>query len=371
MTEKHTDMAMLNKVLEWTEHFDFAAVTPQRVEAALARQQRDINDLGALLSPAGAAYLEEMAALAQECSLRFFGRSLTLYTPMYIANHCVNQCLYCGYKRGNQIRRAKLSLAEIEAEAAFIAASGIKDILVLTGESRVHSNVDYIGQAVELLRRFFPSLGLEIYPLRQEEYRKLHRLGADFISVYQETYDPVLYAQVHPAGPKRNYAWRFGANDRALAAGFRGASFGALLGLGGFRRDVMACGAHAWLIQEKYPQAELGFSVPRIRPYPNREKNESSVGEAELLQIILSLRLFMPWAGISLSTRESAYFRDHCIGLGITRLSAGVSTGVGGRREEEKGDQQFRKADGRSVEEVCQAVMSRGFQPVFNDYIRV
>jgi 2-iminoacetate synthase len=155
-----------------------------------------------------------------------------------------------------------------------------------------------------------------------------------------------------------------------LAAGFRGASFGVLLGLGNFRRDVLACAAHAHMIQEKYPQAEIAFSVPRIRPFPNKEKNNSGVQEAELLQIILALRLFMPWAGISLSTRESAYFRDHCIGLGITRLSAGVSTGVGGHSDGEKGDQQFRKSDERSVDEVCQAIIKRGCQPVFNDYIR-
>ncbi|MDR1397623.1 MAG: 2-iminoacetate synthase ThiH [Desulfarculales bacterium] len=362
---------MIDKVQKIMSGFDYAAVTPRRVEAALKREHRDCNDLGALLSPAAAVYLEDMAVLARDVSLRFFGRNVSLYTPLYIANYCVNRCLYCGYNHDNHIRRARLSPAEIAAEAAAIAATGLKDILLLTGESRIYSSPAYIGQAVEILNRYFPSVGLEIYPLRLEQYGRLHELGSDFISVYQETYDPALYDRVHLSGPKKNYSWRFGANERALAAGFRGASFGVLLGLGDFRRDVLACAAHALLVQEKYPQAEIGFSVPRIRPYPNREKNETGIGEAQLLQIILSLRLFMPWAGISLSTRESAHFRDNCIGLGITRLSAGVSTGVGGHLGGEKGDQQFHKADPRSAPEICRALVSRGYQPVFRDYIRV
>ena len=351
--------------------YNFQAVTPKRVEAALAAERRNTADLGALLAPAATAYLEPMARLARDATRRFFGRNISLYTPMYIANHCVNECVYCGYNRKNDIRRASLSFEEIEAEAAAIAATGLQEILLLTGESKLHSQVGYIAEAVKILRRHFRCVGIEVYPMDEDEYRIIHEAGADYVSVYQETYDPELYDRVHLSGPKKNYAYRFHANDRALAAGFRGASFGALLGLGGFRRDVLACGAHASMMLAKYPWAEVGFSVPRIRPYPNQEKNEVDVHEPELLQVILALRLFMPWAAISLSTRESGWFRDHCIGLGVTRMSAGVSTGVGGHSSEEKGDQQFHKADDRGVEEIKAVIAAHGCQPVFNDYVRV
>lgn len=351
--------------------FDFNRVGPRQVEAALNREQRDIVDLAALLSPAAANYLEPMAQAAQALTRRFFGRNISLFAPLYIANHCVNECVYCGYNRQNDIVRARLSYEEIEREAEAVAAGGIRDLLVLTGESRRHSDVDYIAEALSRLGRYFPALGLEVYPLIVDEYRKVKAAGADFVSLYQETYDPDLYAQVHLSGPKRDYAFRLGAQERALLAGFRGVSLGALLGLGDFRRDVLACGLHALMIQEKFPEAEIGFSVPRIRPFPNQEKNAANVGEAELLQVILALRLFRPWASISLSTRESARFRDHCIGLGVTRLSAGVSTAVGGYGSSEKGDPQFHKSDQRGVEKVCQAITARGAQPVFNDHVRL
>ncbi|UQZ90921.1 2-iminoacetate synthase ThiH [Deltaproteobacteria bacterium Smac51] len=352
-------------------NFDFEAVTSNQVHRALAKERLALDDLGVLLSPAGFLHIEEMALKAREVTARFFGRNIALYTPLYIANHCVNECSYCGYNLRNHIRRAKLSFKEIETEAEAIAATGLTEILLLTGESRVKSDVDYIAGAVKILARHFRCVGIEVYPMNVDEYRQIQQAGADYVSVYQETYDPDLYDRVHLSGPKKDYAWRFGANQRALEAGFRGVSFGALLGLGDFRRDVLATGAHAELIARKYPQAEISFSTPRLRPFPNQEKNESHVGEAELAQVILALRLFMPWAGLSLSTRERAEFRDHLIGLGITRLSAGVETGVGGHSGEGKGDEQFHKSDGRSVEEVRRAIAAKGCQPVFNDYVRV
>ena len=341
------------------------------VEAALKKNRRDLHDLGILLSPAAAAYLEDMASEVRRETLRFFGRNIGLYTPLYVANYCVNECVYCGYNRSNQIRRGRLTEGEIEDEARAIAATGLTDILLLTGESRAQSGVKYIGRATEILARHFKSVGLEVYPLKTEEYQYLQNLGADFVSVYQETYDPLLYNKVHLSGPKKNYAWRFNAQERALEAGFRGVAFGALLGLGDFRRDTLASGAHAWLISKKFPLAEIAFSTPRLRPCPNKEKTSCQVGETELTQIILALKLFMPWAGLSLSTRERAWYRDNMIGLGVTRLSAGVKTAVGGHSGDDKGDEQFHKSDSRDVQEVCRAIIERGFQPVFNDYVRL
>jgi len=363
--------AMIQQVQRTMFDFDFIRVSGPQVEATLQKERLEPLDLGVLLSPAAGGKLEEMARAARAATLRHFGRNIGLYTPIYIANYCVNECSYCGYNRKNDIRRGRLNLKEIEAEAEAIAATGLTDILLLTGESKLHSDVEYIGRAVAVLARYFSSVGIEIYPLDVDEYRHLRGQGADFVSVYQETYDPALYDAVHLSGPKKDYAWRFGAQDRALAGGFRGAAFGALLGLGDFRRDVLACGLHARLIQKKYPQAELSFSTPRIRPHPNQPSQSHDVSEADLLQVILALRLFMPWAGLSLSTRETARFRDQAIGLGITRLSAGVSTSVGGHNGADKGDEQFHKSDERGVEEVCRAIVKRGGQPVFSDYVRL
>ncbi len=361
---------MMDKVVEaW--RFDFASVAEADVRRALDRERLSLSDFAALLAPPAMKFLDEMADRAGEATARFFGRNVGLYTPLYIANHCVNECSYCGYNLKNRIRRAKLSYEEIEAEARAIAAGGLTDILLLTGESRAKSDVPYIAGAVKILARHFRSVGIEVYPMSVDEYREVREAGADYVSVYQETYDPALYDKVHISGPKKDYAWRFGANLRALEAGFRGVSFGALLGLGDFRRDVLACGAHAFHVARKYPMAEISFSTPRIRPYPNQPRNESYMGEAELAQVILALRLFMPWAGLSLSTRERAAFRDEFIGRAVTRLSAGVSTGVGGHEGDSKGDEQFHKSDERGVEEVRRAIIAKGCQPVFNDYVRV
>ena len=348
--------------------FDFELVTFDDVAASLARDNVDINDLGVFLSPAAASRLDDMASRAKELTERFFSRNIALF---YLANHRINHCDYCGYNMSNLIRRARLTHEEIENEAAAIAATGLKEILLLTGESRVRSSVEYIAHSIEIMKRHFEVIGIEVYPMEVDEYKALHRAGADFISVYQETYDPVLYDEVHIRGPKKIYNYRLNANVRALEAGFRGASFAALLGLGDFRRDAMACGIHAFTVNQRFPHAEIGFCVPRLRSYPNRGDQVADVAESELLQVLLAYRLFMPRASISLSTRESAAFRDSCIGLGVTRFSAGVQTGVGGHAEEEKGDEQFHKADNRSVDEMVQAIAAKGGQPIFNARTRI
>ena len=208
--------------------------------------------------------------------------------------------------------------------------------------------------------------------MNTDEYAYLKECGADFVSVYQETYDPVKYKEVHLRGPKRVFGYRFDAQERALLGGMRGVSFGALLGLHDFRRDAYAAGLHAYLIQQRYPRAEISFSCPRMRPYKNNEKNNPhDVHERQLLQVILAYRLFLPFAGITISTRERAGFRDHIIGMAATKISAGVKTGVGGHEEEAKGDEQFVISDPRSVDEVVAAIANHGLQPVFTDYLLV
>jgi 2-iminoacetate synthase len=253
-----------------------------------------------------------------------------------------------------------------------IAKSGLKEILILTGECRGQSNVKYIGEAVKIAKKYFSTIGIEIYPLNSDEYNFLRERGADFVSVYQETYDMVKYESVHLSGPKRVFPYRFNAQERALIGGMRGVAFGSLLGLSDFRKDAFAAGIHADLIRKKYPHAEISFSLPRLRPYINNEDNNpNDVHEKQLLQVMLAYRLFMPFAGITISTRERAGFRDNVIGMAATKISAGVSVGVGGHEEETKGDEQFEISDPRSVKEVCSAIMERGLQPVYTDYIYV
>lgn len=366
------DSDIMDKVLNHIKAYDYGLYTGKDVEKALAKDQLSLHDYAAVLSPAALPYLEDMAHKALSETRKHFGNSVCLFTPLYIANYCENLCVYCGFNCKNKIRRGKLSYGEIETELKAIAATGLKEILILTGESRGQSGLEYIGAAVKLAAKYFSTIGIEIYPLNVDEYRYLNQCGADFVSVYQETYNTDKYEQVHERGPKRIFPYRFHAQERALLGGMRGVAFGALLGLDDYRKDAYGAGLHAYFIQQKYPHAEISFSTPRLRPYINNaENNPNDVHETQLLQVMLAYRLFMPYAGITISTREKSVFRDHVIGMAATKISAGVSVGVGGHMEEEKGDEQFEISDPRSVSEVHQMILNRGLQPVYTDYIRV
>lgn len=363
---------IMDQVLTAMNEYDYENYTATDVERTLDKEQMSVEDYKVLLSPAALHYLEPMAKKASIETKKHFGNSIGLFTPLYIANYCENHCTYCGFSATNKIKRATLSREEAEEELKAIAATGLKEILFLTGESRHKSSVEYIGETIKLATKYFSTIGIEIYPLNTEEYAYIKSCGADFVSVYQETYNIEKYAEVHLWGSKRVYPYRFDAQERALRGGFRGVAFGALLGLDDFRKDAFAAGYHAHLIQQKYPHAEVSFSVPRLRPYINNaDNNPKDVHEKQLLQVMLAYRLFMPYAGITISTRERAGFRDNVIGLAANKMSAGVNVGVGGHHEEQKGDEQFEISDERSVAEIAQMIRSRGFQPVFTDYIRV
>ena len=363
---------VMERVLAGVAAYDYNQYTAQDVERVLQSTNLNLNGFGALLSPAAQPYLEQMARKAQLETRKHFGTSICLFTPLYIANYCENHCVYCGFNCHNHIQRAKLTTEEIERELQAIAATGLQEILLLTGESRTASSVEYIGEAVKLAARYFRNVGIEIYPLNSEEYRYLNQCGADFVSVYQETYNPDKYEQVHLSGHKRVYPYRFYSQERALLGGMRGVAFGALLGLDDFRKDAFATGLHAYYTQKKYPQAEISFSCPRMRPYiHNAYNNPNEVHETQLLQVMLAYRLFLPYAGITISTRERAGFRDHVVGMCATKISAGVNVGVGGHEEEQKGDEQFEISDNRSFLQMYQDMEGEGLQPVLNDYVYV
>ncbi|NMD71761.1 2-iminoacetate synthase ThiH [Bacillus sp. DNRA2] len=366
------DSDFMERVITAAKEYDYENYNSRDVETALSKDQLTLDDFAAILSPAAMPYLEDMARKAKLETRKHFGNSISLFTPLYIANYCENECTYCGFAATNKIIRGNLSMDEAEAELKAIAATGLKEILLLTGESRHKSPVHYIGETIKLATKYFSTVGIEIYPLNVDEYAFLHSCGADFVSVYQETYNPDKYEQVHLWGSKRIFPYRFHAQERAILGGMRGVAFGALLGLDDFRKDAFATGLHATLIQQKYPHAEISFSTPRLRPYINNAANNpKDVHEKQLLQVMLAYRLLMPFAGITISTRERANFRDNVIGLVATKMSAGVNVGVGGHDEEQKGDQQFEISDERSVKEVHDVIVARGLQPVYTDYLRV
>ena len=360
------------QVIAAMNNYDYDKYTAKDVENAINAVNRTPEDFAALLSPAALPYLEQMAQAAKIEKEKHFGNSICFFTPIYIANYCENYCIYCGFNCHNKIKRAKLNYEEIEEEMQAIAKTGLQEILILTGESKKMSSVEYIGEACKIARKYFKVIGLEVYPMNSDEYAYLHKCGADYVTVFQETYNSDKYETLHLSGHKRIYPYRLNAQERALKGGMRGVGFAALLGLDDFRKDAFATGYHAYLLQRKYPHAEIAFSCPRLRPIINNDRiNPMDVHEPQLLQVVCAYRLFMPFASITVSTRECARVRDNLVSIAATKISAGVSTGIGSHVEdiEDKGDDQFEISDGRSVDEVYKALLDHDLQPVMNDYV--
>lgn len=369
-----------SKVMEHMNSYDYSSYTGRAVMAALEHETCSIEDFKALLSPAAEPFLEMMAQRASRETSRHFGNTVYMFTPLYIANYCENYCVYCGFNCYNHINRMKLSAEQIEKEMKVIADSGMEEILILTGESRSQSDVTYIGEACKLARKYFRMVGLEIYPVNTDEYRYLHECGADYVTVFQETYDADKYETLHLMGHKRVWPYRFDSQERALMGGMRGVAFSALLGLSDFRKDALATALHAYFLQRKYPHAEMSLSCPRLRPIINNDQiNPLDVHEKQLCQILCAYRIFLPFAGITVSSRESADFRNGIVKIAATKVSAGVSTGIGDHESKysgkdscsEQGDEQFEINDNRSLEHMYSDIEGEGLQPVLNDYLYV
>lgn len=367
------DSDIMDRVIAEMNSYDADIYTAKDVKEALAAETCSVDNFKALLSPAALPFLEEIAQKAQKETRKHFGNSVAIFTPLYIANYCENYCVYCGFNCHNKIKRAQLNAEEIEKEMQAIAETGLEEVLILTGESPNKSSVEYIGEACKIAKKYFKLIGLEVYPMDSKDYAYLHECGADFVTVFQETYNSDKYKTLHLGGRKRIFPYRLNAQERAIMGGMRGVGFAALLGLDDFRKDALATGMHAYLLQKKYPHAEIAFSCPRLRPIINNDKiNPKDVHEPQLLQIICAYRIFMPFASITISTRECERFRDNIIQIAATKISAGVNVGIGGHsQEEEKGDGQFEISDGRSVDEIYQMIEDNGMQPVMTDYIYV
>ena len=368
------DSDIPDRVIAEMNGYDPSIYTENDVRRALEHDEKTVDDFKALLSPAALPLLEEIAEAARAETKKHFGNSVNMFTPLYISNYCENYCIYCGFNCHNKIHRAKLNAEEIEHEMQAIAKTGLQEILILTGESKKMSDVKYIGEACKIARKYFKVVGLEVYPMNSDEYRYVHECGADYVTVFQETYNSDKYETLPLAGHKRIFPYRANTQERALMGGMRGVGFAALLGLSDFRKDALATGMHAYLIQRKYPHAEIAFSCPRLRPIINNDKiNPKDVHEPQLLQVICAYRLFMPFASITISTRECQRFRDNVVDIAATKISAGVDVGIGGHdgEREKKGDEQFEISDGRNVDEVYKALTDKGLQPVMSDYIYV
>lgn len=344
--------------------------TADDVESALGAATLNAYHFISLLSPAAGPYIEEMARRAHSLTRQRFGKTISLFAPLYTANFCSNMCAYCGFNAKNPIERLALTPRQALEEAEFIHGLGFRHILLLSGEAPKISSLEYFIEVCDLIRPLFPSISVEIYPMSVDQYRALIEHGVDGLTVFQETYNEELYPRYHLGGKKRNYRWRLETPDRGGEAGLRRIGLGALLGLDNWRVEGFHMGLHAMYLMKKYWKSQVFISFPRLRPAAGAFQPMHPVSDADLVQLLTALRLFLPDTGFTLSTRESAELRDHLIPLGITSMSAGSKTDPGGYTHPQgsEAEAQFRIADDRSPEIVADAIRRFGYEPVWKDW---
>ncbi len=365
-------MSFLDVVNQF-ETFDFDAylgdVTLSDVQQSLNRDRLGPYDLLNLLSGTAQDMLEEMALKSQQITHQYFGRTIGLYAPLYISDYCTNHCTYCGFNCTSNAKRLKLSLEQIESEAQVISDMGIRHILVLTGEAPQITPMEYLEDTIMLLKKYFSSIGIEMFPMDEDAYRRLKVAGVDSLTVYQEVYDKNIYKEVHPEGKKADYAYRLLTPERGAKAGFRAVNIAPLFGLGKPVSESFLAALHAKYLEKEFPDVEISLSLPRMTKADGGISPRHLLPDRQFVQFILAWRLFMPRLGITISTRESADFRDKLLPLGVTRYSAGSKTDVGGYAlKDDEATAQFEVTDTRSVEEVSQMIRDKGFQPVFKDW---
>jgi 2-iminoacetate synthase len=345
-----------------------AAKCPADVEAALATEHPGLDGFMALLSPAAAAYLEPMAQRAHRLTVQRFGKTILMYAPLYLSNECTNGCRYCGFNARNDVPRRTLTVDEAEAEARVLHTRGFRHLLLVTGEAPMAADTDYLAAVVTRLRPLFSSISIEVYPMAEAGYRQVIAAGIDGLTIYQETYDRALYAEMHPFGRKRDFDFRLRAPEHAAAAGMRRIGIGALLGLGKFRVEAFCTGLHALHLARHCWRTHLTVSFPRMRPADGGFQPLNPVSDRDFVQLICALRLLLPDAGLVLSTRESAQLRDNLLPLGITQMSAGSCTSPGGYAEKDESGRQFVIDDDRTAAEVETMLRARGYDPVWKDW---
>ncbi len=360
------------KVIEDYEDFDFYnyfdGLREEDILFSIKKTKKTVKDFLNMLSPKAIKYLEIMAQEGKKLTEKHFGNTVMLYMPLYISNYCTNECVYCGFNKKNHIKRKHLNFDEIELEAKEIAKTGVKHILLLTGEAEGLVDFDYVKKSIIILKKYFASISIEIYPLKTEEYAELLDLGVSGLTIYQETYDKELYEKVHLSGKKRDYLWRLNTPERGAQARLNSITIGALFGLGDIYREAFFSGLHAHYLQNKYLESDISLSLPRMNKAEGAIETVNYLDDKTFVQFLLTFRLFMPKIGLNLSTREKQEFRDKVLPLGITKFSAGSKTGVGAYTSEDKSTDQFETSDKRSVEEIVKALKSYGKDIIFKDW---
>jgi 2-iminoacetate synthase len=344
--------------------------TSRDVERALTREHLDECDLLALLSEAAAPYIEPLAQRALELTRQRFGRTIQLYAPLYLSNECVNRCTYCGFSHELDIPRVTLNIDAVRGEAEHLHAQGFRHLLLVAGEAPKAVSLDYLVSVAQALRPRFDSLSIEVGTFKLAGYEQLVAAGYDGLTLYQETYQVETYRKVHLAGPKHDYARRLDAIEHGGLAGFRTLGIGALLGLAPWQLEAHAVATHGRMLALKHWRSRIAVSFPRIRDNAGGRLATHPVSDRALVQMICATRLFLPDAELVLSTREPSELRDHLVGIGITRMSAGSRTNPGGYLEERDSGEQFAIEDSRPASEVAESLVARGYEPVWKDFDR-
>ncbi len=343
--------------------------TPDQIDRALQQQRLNLGDFSCLISPnITNEQLERMAKRAHRITTQRFGRIIQLFVPMYLSNECHNGCKYCGFNASNHLHRKTLTMEEIEREAKILNSLGFRHMLLLTGEAPEVAGIDYLEAAIKIIKKYCGSVSIEVFPMDTDGYQRMVAAGVDGLTLYQETYNPDLYRELHPYGPKSNYQYRLETPERAGAAGFRKIGIGSLLGLGDTLSDVFYSGLHALYLARKFWRTQVSISFPRLCPAEGGFQPNSIVTDRQLTQFICALRLLIPDAGLILSTRENAELRDNLLPLGITQISAGSCTAPGGYGHEDQDAEQFSISDHRSPSEIKTLLKSRGYEAVWKDW---
>lgn len=345
--------------------------TSKEVESVLSKNKRTLDDFLALISPAAQPYLEQMAQMSHQLTKKRFGKTIQMYAPLYLSNECQNICTYCGFSLDNKIKRKTLNDKEIELEVTELKKAGFDHVLLVTGEANYTVNINYFLKAVNLIRKDFSNISVEVQPLSQEEYEQLHEAGVHTVLVYQETYHREVYKQYHPKGKKSNFDFRLETPDRIGKAGIHKIGLGVLLGLEDWRTDSFFNALHLDYLQKTYWQSKYSVSFPRLRPAEGIIEPNFIMEDRDLLQLICAYRLWNENLEISISTRENEKFRDNIIPIGVTSMSAGSKTNPGGYAVDVESLEQFETSDERSAFEIAKIITQRGYEPVWKDWDKI
>ena len=365
LTNKHLDVSSE----QYIERLDSVTTTDVEKQLSDAPGKYSLARLLTLTSPAAENFLEQMAQQARDLTLQRFGRTIQLYAPLYVSNRCVSSCKYCGYNISSGFTPTQLTIDQAVADAEVIASEGFRNLLLVSGHDTEFVTIDYLTELASRLRDKFASITIEIYQLDQSQYKQLFDAGIDGVTLYQETYNRDMFAYYHPRGPKSDYEFRLSAHDATASAGMRRLGLGFLLGLYDWRLETLAMAEHAAYLMKHYWRSQVSFSFPRMRPAINvAEQYKHLVSDKQLVQMMLALRLCFADAGIVLSTRESAQFRDNMINICVTQLSAGSKTNPGGYSSNTDSAEQFQIDDDRTPTQIAQVIKKAGRETVWKDW---